>query len=186
MKNFIKIEDKNIFFGDCKNCQAFCCKGSYGSIFSQILKEEFASLYKNFPILFIFGSLDFIKPVVMLSNGIDSCPYLKNSSCSIYKDRPNVCKTYPLSPNIDDNIYIDSSCPEIFKGKNSLDLTLNIFENYSKKYIDTHFEFKELKKEEFLKILNIRGVEFYKYIGKNNSIYLNYHEASLKNLDILL
>ena len=50
MKNFVKLEDKNIKFGDCNNCFAHCCSGIFGSIFSQILKEEFEDVYKNFPI----------------------------------------------------------------------------------------------------------------------------------------
>ena len=140
MKNFIKIKNYDVKFGDCKNCEAHCCKGLFVTIFSQIIKEEFEEVYKNFPILFIFGSLGFIKPVILLSNGFDSCPYLIINICSIYENRPNVCKTYPLSPNIDNEIYIDTSCPEIYKGKNNLDLQNQIFKNYSEKYINTHLE----------------------------------------------
>ena len=54
-------------------------------LFSQILKEEFEEVYKNFPILFIFGSLGFIKPVILLSNGFDSCSYLKIISAQYMK-----------------------------------------------------------------------------------------------------
>ena len=182
MKNFIKIEDSVVDFGDCKNCEARCCKGAFGSLFSQILKEEFEVLYQNFPILFIFGSKGFIKPIILISNGYDSCPYLKDNLCSIYEKRPSVCKIYPLSPNLDNSIYIDSSCPEIFKGTNSLDIEVDFFSNYQKSYLDTHFEFDNLKIDDFEELLFIKNMRFFKYTGKESSKYLDFHKLSLENL----
>lgn len=186
MKNFIKLEKQNISFGDCANCEANCCKGSFGTVFSQILKEEFEDVHKNFPILFIFGSLNFVKPVILLSNGFDFCPYLKDFRCSIYDKRPNVCKIYPLSPNIDNFVYIDNSCPEIFKGENKLNLKSTILENYQKKYIETHLEFEKLIIEDFEEILSIKGIKFYKYIGYEESKYLDFHKLSLENIKRVL
>ena len=183
MKTFVKLEDKNIRFGDCKNCAAHCCSGLFGSIFSQILKDEFEYVYKEFPILFIFGSLDFAKPVILLSNGFDFCPYLKDFKCTIYEKRPKVCKTYPLSPNIDNFIYVDNSCPELNKGDNILNIEDEIFKNYQDKYINTHFEFEKLKIEDFEKVISIKGVNFYKFIGDEKSKYLDFHRLSLKNLE---
>ena len=183
MKNFVKLEDKNIKFGDCNNCFAHCCSGFFGSIFSQILKEEFEDVYKNFPILFIFGSLGFVKPVILLSNGFDFCPHLKDFRCKIYENRPKVCRTYPLSPNIDNFIYIDNSCPELNKADNILNLEDEIFENYQEKYMNTHFEFEKLKIEEFEKILSIKGVDFYRFIGDEKSKYLDFHKLSIKLLE---
>ncbi|MGJ0494527.1 YkgJ family cysteine cluster protein [Aliarcobacter cryaerophilus] len=183
MKNFVKLQDKNIKFGDCNNCFAHCCSGIFGSIFSQILKEEFEDVYKNFPILFIFGSLGFVKPVILLSNGFDFCPHLKDFRCKIYENRPKVCRTYPLSPNIDNFIYIDNSCPELNKADNILNFEDEIFENYQEKYINTHFEFKKLKIEEFEKILSIKGVDFYRFIGDEKSKYLDFHKLSIKLLE---
>ncbi len=182
MKDFIKIENKNIGFGDCKNCDAHCCKGSFGTIFSQILKDEFINIYKHFPILFIFGSMGFIKPVVLLSNGVNNCPYLKNNLCTIYENRPNVCKIYPLSPNIDNFIYIDKSCPEVFKNISTLNLDNEILKDYQEKYIKTHLEFEKLKIEDFSEVLSIRGIKFYKYVGSKKSIFLDLHKLSLENL----
>ncbi|MCG3655771.1 YkgJ family cysteine cluster protein [Aliarcobacter butzleri] len=183
MKDFIPTLNQNFTFGNCKNCQAHCCSGLHGSIYSQILKEEFEAVYKNFPILFIFGSLKFIKPVILLSNGFDFCPHLKNFKCTIYENRPIVCKTYPLSPNLDNQIYIDSSCPEINKGKEPLKFEESYFKNYQEKYIETHFEFENLKKEDFVKIFTIRNIDFFKYIGDTNSKYLTFHKLSLSNLN---
>ncbi|MFY4857343.1 YkgJ family cysteine cluster protein [Aliarcobacter butzleri] len=183
MKDFIPTLNQNFTFGNCKNCQAHCCSGLYGSIYSQILKEEFESVYKNFPILFIFGTLGFIKPVILLSNGFDFCPHLENFKCTIYENRPIVCKTYPLSPNLDNQIYIDSSCPEINKGEKPLKFEESYFKNYQEKYIETHFEFENLKKEDFAKIFTIRNIDFFKYIGDTNSKYLTFHKLSLSNLN---
>ncbi|MCT7616224.1 hypothetical protein N5U05_00540 [Aliarcobacter butzleri] len=182
MKDFIPTLNQNFTFGNCKNCQAHCCSGLYGSIYSQILKEEFESVYKNFPILFIFGTLGFIKPVILLSNGFDFCPHLENFKCTIYENRPIVCKTYPLSPNLDNQIYIDSSCPEINKGEKPLKFEESYFKNYQEKYIETHFEFENLKKEDFQLVCNIKNENFYKYIGNENSNYLKLHILSVKNL----
>ena len=113
----------------------------------------------------IFGKeLNFIKPVILLTNGIDKCPYLDDYKCSIYENRPTVCRTYPLSPNIDNIIYIDSSCPEVNKGEDFLiqgneikkDSFKNlIFEEYQDKYIQTHFEFNALNKKDFKLLFNI-------------------------------
>lgn len=195
MKDFISTKNLNFTFGNCKNCNANCCHGIYGTLFSQILKEEFIHVYKNFPILFIFGKeLNFIKPVILLTNGIDKCPYLDDYKCSIYENRPTVCRTYPLSPNIDNIIYIDNSCPEVNKGEDFLiqsneikkDSFKNlIFEEYQDKYIQTHFEFNALNKKDFKLLFNINNTSFFVYKGKENSTYLQYHKKSLKNLSKL-
>lgn len=184
MKNFTLLDNFSQLnnFGDCNNCQAKCCSGIFGTIFSQILADEFESIYKNFPILFIFGDLNFIKPVVLLTNGFDFCPYLKDFKCQIYSNRPNVCKNYPLSPNLDNKIYIDLSCPQLNKGKNSIKVDEENFLNYQEKYIKTHFEFEKLKTEDFEKVTTIRNIDFFKYIGDEESKYLTLHKLSLKNL----
>jgi len=190
MKEFISTKNQDFTFGDCSNCEAKCCNGKHGTVFSQIILNEFEKVYKNFPILFIFGELGFIKPVVLLTNGKDFCPYLKDFKCTIYEERPTVCRTYPLSPNLDDNIYVDTLCPEI--NKPGLDIIKNnkilksfdnsVFYKYQDKYIETHFEFETLEKKDFQKINTINQIVFYKYIGSNNSKYINMHKDSLRNL----
>lgn len=195
MKEFIETSNLKFTFGSCSNCEANCCNGLRGTTYSQILKEEFVKIYKNFPILFIFGDLGFIKPVIILTNGKDYCPYQKNQRCTIYENRPTVCRTYPLSPNLDNNIYVDSSCPQINQSSNVLvennqiidDSYKNeIFNNYQKKYINTHFEFENLKKEDFKNILKIRNMDFYIYTGQSSSEYLKMHKESIENLKNLI
>lgn len=190
MKEFILTKNHNFTFGNCSNCEAKCCNGKHGTIFSQIILSEFEKVYKNFPILFIFGELGFIKPVVLLTNGNDFCPYLKDFKCTIYENRPTVCRTYPLSPNLDNNIYIDTLCPEVNKSnefiikdnKINKDFDNNTFCDYQNKYIETHFEFDKYKKEEFQKII-INNLDFFKYRGTNDSNYLRMHIDSLENLN---
>lgn len=191
MKEFISTKNQNFTFGDCVNCEAKCCNGKKGTVFSQILAEEFEKVYKNFPILFIFGDLDFIKPVVILTNGNDFCPYLIDFKCSIYEKRPTVCRTYPLSPNIDNEVYIDTLCPEVNKGSleiienNNIHLSFNneVFNNYQDKYINTHFIFEKFKREDFKFFNTLNNQNFYIFNNDSESKYIKMHKKSLSNLD---
>ncbi|NLN13795.1 MAG: hypothetical protein GX169_06275, partial [Arcobacter skirrowii] len=79
-------------------------------------------------------------------------------------------------------IYIDSSCPEVFKRTNSLDIEVDFFSNYQKSYLDTHFEFDNLKIDDFEELLFIKNMRFFKYTGKESSKYLDFHKLSLENL----
>jgi len=195
MKEFISSTNLEFTFGSCSNCNADCCNGKKGTTYSQILKEEFENVYKNFPILFIFGDLGFVKPVVLLTNGKDFCPYQKDFKCTIYEKRPTVCRTYPLSPNLDNQIYVDTNCPEINKSKNTLiknnqildkSYKNEVFDNYQDKYVQTHFEFDKLDKNDFKLFLEINSISFYSYKGVETNKYLDFHLKSLKNTDIFL
>lgn len=196
MKEFISTQNKEFYFGDCCKCEAQCCNGVYGSMFSQIILEEFENIYKYFPILFIFGELNYAKAIILLTDGFNACPYLQNNRCSIYEKRPNVCKIYPLSPCLDNKIYIDNCCPQVNPKDTNRSLIIkenklsekfqnDIFENYQDKYIKTHFEFDSLNKNDFKKILTIRSVDFYYYNGAYDTKYLKYHKKSLENLNKL-
>ena len=191
MKEFVLTKNLSFTFGNCENCDAMCCNGNYGTVYSQIILEEFERVYKNFPILFIFGELGFIKPVVLLTNGKDFCPHLQNNKCTIYEKRPTVCMTYPLSPNLDNEIYIDLQCPEVNKTRNLIvsknkitpNFSNEIFNNYQDKYINTHLEFENLKKENFEKLFEIKNTSFYKFNLDSNSKYRSLHKKSLINLN---
>lgn len=190
MKEFISTNNQEFLFGDCANCEATCCNGKSGTIFSQILNSEFDKIYENFPILFIFGDLNFTKAVVLLTNGEGFCPYLIDFKCTIYEKRPTVCKTYPLSPHVDNQIYIDTNCQEV--GNNSFSIIKNnkinksfddeVFHDYLNKHIETHFEFENMAKSDFKKLFSIKNIDFFEYIGKENSKYIKMHKKSLINL----
>ena len=193
MKNFKQINNNTYSFSSCDTCEAMCCDGRKGSLFAQIILDDFQEVYKNFPIVFIYGELGFIKPVIILSNGKDFCPHNKNLKCTIYENRPSICKTYPLSPHLDNQIYIDDSCPAIrdkegsiiIKNSKLLDSSKSyIFDNYQDKYINTHFEFEKIsRKENFEEIITLEGVTFYKYKNSSENKYLQMHQKSLIHLD---
>jgi len=190
---FQLIENEELYFGDCKNCKAKCCDGREGVVFSQILLDEFEKTYENFPIVFIFGELNYAKAVILLTNGRDLCPYNIDFKCTIYEKRPSVCRTYPLSPNLDNQIYVDKDCPEISNEKNNNTLIAKdkklsesyqneIFDTYQDRYITTHLAFDGLKKEEFKEVIKINSMPFYGYFGPEENKYLQFHKQSLKNL----
>ncbi len=191
---FELLDNEELYFGDCKDCQAKCCDGREGIIFSQILLNEFENIYKNFPIVFIFGELNYAKPVVLLTNGKTLCQYNIDFKCTIYEQRPTVCRTYPLSANLDNQIYIDKDCPQItYQKENTIPLSKDkklslyfqndIFSIYQEKYIKTHYEFDMLDKNDFKEVININSMPFYGYFGTQQSKYLEYHKSSLLNLN---
>jgi len=146
---------------------------------------------KNFPILFTFGEMGYLKAVVLFSDGKSFCPYIKDHKCTIYDERPSICRVYPLSPNIDDNVYIDDSCPAVTQnetnnmvrdGKVSESYKYNTLENYQEKYINTHLELEKINdKNHFEIVKTIKGISFYKYMGNKKNKYISYHKKSLKN-----
>ena len=189
MKNFENIKNKNISFSSCETWGAKCCSGLYGSNFSQILLEDFEKVYKNFLILFSFGDLGYLKASLILNKEYEMCKYIVDSKCSIYENRPSVCRTYPLSPNIDNDIYIDESCPALEVGDNFIkdglinkNIDKKIFVSYQDKFIETHFYLEQFKKEDFEFVLHIKGVDFYKYIKESEDQYIKMHIESLKYL----
>lgn len=195
MKQFTNTQNKTYTFSSCIKCEAKCCDGRKGTIFSQILLEDFIECYENYPILFIFGELGYVKPVIILTNGKSFCKYLQDFKCEIYNNRSSICKAYPLSSNIDDNIYIDENCPAVnnYLEKNKIIVSNNIvtnefkvttLSNYQEKYINTHFELEKFNKKENFKIaLIINGIKFYKYIRHEDNKYIKMHQNSLIHLE---
>lgn len=194
MKQFIQTENKTYSFSSCETCPAKCCNGKEGTTFSQIILEDFNMIHKKFPILFIFGELGYIKPVVLLTNGKEHCKYLKDFRCSVYEQRPSVCRVYPLSANIDNNIYIDELCPAVNDKDNksktiikenfiSSSFDYNILHDYQDKYIDTHYELEQFnKKENFSLAITINGMSFFKCDINFENQYMQMHQKSLIHL----
>ena len=193
MKTFISTENKSFTFSSCDGCPARCCDGREGSVFSQLLLEDFELVSKNFPILFTFGDLGYLKAHVLLSNGEDFCPYIINHQCTIYESRPNVCRNYPLSGNLDNQIYIDDSCPAIHN-EFGQDIVVDgivqkafdneTLHNYQEKFLDTHHYLDQFNhKENFDKVITINNIEFYKYIRASSDDYMNLHIKSLDKLN---
>jgi len=139
--------------------------------------------------------MGYLKAVILFSDGESFCPYVKNDQCSIYDNRPSICRVYPLSPNIDDKIYLDDNCPaidaengnEIIRdGIVSKDYMYDTLENYQDKYIQTHLELEKINKsKDFESVLTVNQITFFKYIGKTKNKYITYHKLSLKNNSFL-
>jgi Fe-S-cluster containining protein len=193
MKNFVDTKEGRYHFSSCNECQANCCSGAHGSICAQILLEDFELVYKYFPILFTKGDLGYIKPVILLTNGKDHCKYIKDYRCTIYENRPSICRAYPLSPNLDNNIYIDLNCPAIGEcgslivddGKVTHAFDNPILHDYQQKYIQTHLHIDKYNKDENLKYLfTIAEVEYFALNSSFGDSYLQLHIESLKNIDI--
>ncbi|MGA1931946.1 YkgJ family cysteine cluster protein [Arcobacter sp. YIC-464] len=193
MKQFIDTTNNYFTFSSCESCEANCCDGRKGTVFSQIILSDFEEIYENYPILFIFGELGYLKPVIILTNGKDFCPHLKDFRCSIYEKRSSICRTYPLSANIDNKIYIDTLCPAVSKDKkNSLivedskankNFFVSILDNYQDKYIDTFNEFDKFNKKDNLEYcITIKGIEFFKYTKETDNKYMKMHQKSLVHL----
>ena len=193
MKQFTDIKEKTITFSSCEICEANCCDGKKGTTFSQIIIDDFSIVYKNFPILFIFGELGFCKPVVILTNGQTYCKHLEDFKCIIYKDRPSICKLYPLSPNIDNNIYVDENCPAVNNNLKSSIISQNSkveedffhsnLDNYQDKYIKTFREFEIFdKKDDFSLAIELNGMHFFKCTKNVENKYMKMHQDSLMHL----
>lgn len=188
MKQFILTKNKSYSFSSCETCNANCCNGSMGTLYSQIILEDFEN-FENFPILFTFGNLNFAKPVILLTNGENFCRHLKDMKCSIYENRPQICKNYPLSPNIDEQTYIDVTCPSVHENSNDENSFVkekemeDYFKNYKDLYINTYFEFEKFKKEDYTKVLTIRNIDFFAYLKEDDNKYIKMHQNSLTHLE---
>jgi Fe-S-cluster containining protein len=192
MKDYQKIDDKLLCFSSCQVCDARCCDGKRGSVYSDLLLSEFELVSDNFPILFLRDFLNYLQPVILLSDGSGYCRHLKDFRCSIYNARPSTCRVYPITPEINGDILIDLSCPAVGEvGKHIVNMGTiskgfdsHILHNYVDKFLDTYYQFIDYNKIENLDIaINIKGVNFYKFKDSMNNRFLDIHIKSLKNLD---
>lgn len=192
MKSFENTLNKKYFFSSCEICDAMCCDGKSGTLFSQLVLEEFETVFKNFPIAFLIGNLGYLKPVVLLTNGKNSCRYLENNKCSIYDKRPVVCSLYPLSAHLTNTVFIDLTCPAVGEngsliannGKASKEFEHPILEEYQEKYLKMHFHFEKFNKKENLEVLGkINGNTFYRFKKDFDDKYIKMHLESLVNFD---
>lgn len=192
MHFFKKLSNSSYTFSSCDGCEALCCDGSKNILYAQIILSDFEQISKYFPILFIFGELGFAKPVVVLTNGKDFCKYITNNRCTIYEERPSICRVYPLSAHIDNETYIDEFCPGVSWNTNKTvnnekitkDFDNEILNDYQDKYIQTHNQFEQYRQEEnFELVMTINGVKFFKFNKDFDDEYLKIHHESLKHLN---
>lgn len=158
--------------------------------------EDFEKVYKNFPILFSFGSKGYPKANILLNDGNSHCPYIEDNKCTIYEQRPSICRTFPLSPSIFDKIYISEECPNVSISEKETNDTIisdgkiksksfdkKLFENYSDKFLDTHhYLLKFIEDDAFKPVLQTSDMLFFIYDKQSNDKFINFHKNSLDNL----
>jgi Fe-S-cluster containining protein len=143
-ENILKLPP--LYFNGCGDCSE-CCEGKF--FLAPLILEDFEKVKKYFEIRAII--LDEIIPVMLLTDGENSCKYLKNGKCEIYNDRPPACKIYPFSPYYDD-IFIDLSCKAIGTIGNKLPTNKDEYINspfFEERFID--FSKKRYKTIEYMK-----------------------------------
>ena len=69
-----------------------CLKNAL-AIDSQEFLQEYTRLVQ--------GENPYFPAVILKLNGQDNCPFLAEDGCSVYKQRPSACRTYPLERAID-------------------------------------------------------------------------------------
>ena len=136
--------------------------------------------------------MGYLKANILFTNGSGFCPYIRNHQCTIYDERPSICRAYPLSPNLDNKVYIDDSCPAV-NNELGTDIVVDgivtenfiypTLENYQDKFINTHLHLEKFNdKKDFKKIITIKNMDFYRYIGTKKDFYLDLHISSLSHL----
>ena len=184
-------EAQELCFSGCDQCQESCCDGSK-FILAPLVLDDFKRVYKKFLIAFaVFEHR--VKAVMLLSNKFSPCLYYKEGKCSIYEERPPVCKIYPYTPYFDD-VLIDTACEGV--GHNGMKMVREgeclkermlegfydeRFENFMDKLADTDI-FLEKLGFEFRPILEIEGVKLLEYIGSQQNSFIQMHKASLEFL----
>jgi len=145
-----------LYFGGCGDCSE-CCEGKF--FLAPLILEDFDKVKNYFEIRAII--LDEIIPVMLLTDGVNSCKYLNNGKCEIYENRPPACKIYPFSPFYDE-LFIDLSCKAVGKSGEKLPST-------KKEYLKSCFfeerfiNFKQ-KREQTLEYMKTKKLTFDKEV----------------------
>ena len=86
---------------ECKRCGKCCRKA-----FVQVSDEEIASLCKHLHIGFEEFDSEYMDQEAIENYLRRPCPFLKGNDCSIYEQRPNVCRVFPFTET-----GISQTCP---------------------------------------------------------------------------
>ena len=193
MKSFENVENRSFTFGSCETCEANCCDGRKGSVMAPINIEDFQSVSQYFPIAFILGELGFIQPVVLLNNAKKFCPYVKDHRCTIYENRPSICRIYPLSPTLDNRLFIDTNCPAVNEQGNYIvkegvvqePFMDEKLENHQIKCVQTYVTFKEHNNpDDYKELIRFHESVLYRYkYDDSDNLYLKLHLKSLEHFN---
>lgn len=159
-------------FRFCQKCKDPCC---YGYVW--LLEEEASKLYKKgAPIIEINNSVNFIHSFpskngkILLNQIKPPCALSKGGKCSIYKDRPLVCRFYPIDIRKRGNMFylvIHKECPFIRKSAfldKTTSLIYDVEQRLLKRILDTFERASELSnyplgkesKSDYIRLLKIK------------------------------
>ena len=153
-----------LYFKGCGDCSK-CCEGKF--FLAPLILDDFEKVKPYFEIRAVI--FDEIIPVMLLTDGDNSCKYLNNGKCEIYENRPPACKIYPFSPYYDD-IFIDLECDAISNIGEKL--PSNKEEFFKSKFFDERMIDFKLKREKTIEYMKkqklvfdkeIKGIKLYKW-----------------------
>jgi len=154
----------SLYFRGCGDCSK-CCEGKF--FLAPLILDDFEKVKPYFEIRAVI--FEEIIPVMLLTDGINPCKYLKNGNCEIYENRPPACRIYPFSPYYDD-IFIDLECDAIsFEGER---LPSNKKELFKSSFFDERMIYFKEKREKTLEYMKkqklvfdreIKGIKLYKF-----------------------
>ncbi len=137
--------------------------------------------------------MQYLKANILFSDGKSFCPYISNHQCTIYNNRPSICRVYPLSPNLDNKIYIDDTCPAINtefgtkiveNGTVTKQFAYKTLVDYQNKFLDTHIYLEKFNDiNDFEEVITIKNMSFFKYIKQSDDKYMSLHLNSLQNME---
>ena len=156
-----------LYFKGCGDCSE-CCEGKF--FLAPLILEDIPKVKNYFEIRAIKIDNEII-PVMLLTDGENSCKYLKNGKCEIYENRPPACRIYPFSPFYDE-IFIDISCPAVgvigekLPSNKKEFFNSNFFDDRMINFVDKRRETIEyMKKVKLYFDKEIKGVKVYRFEG---------------------
>jgi len=166
---------------NCKNCNDYCCKNEMVGLF----KSEVELLKKIKPDLNLkdFGEILYLEP---------PCPFFKDNKCSIYEQRPIICRSFPVflqGSNNKNYIKKHSFCPkhrdlDFFDGSEMFIMTFFAYVGvWFNMIAKSKMTLKQLNKEKiFLKVWDQKCIKKYE---SPKPIYSEGIEIN-KNISLLL
>ena len=192
--SYLNVNGSDFYFGGCASCDKRCCDGRAGYSLTPLITDDFADVYKHFPIL--FGTInDVFRPLMVMNDGNSTCSYLgANGECQIYNERPPACRLYPISPFFDE-VFIDSHCPGVSTemtgeaivqhGKVASKFYHQRLKNFAKKLEQTSTFMQTLTENEcdFEAVGEVSGIVLYRCIGEKENDLIRMHKESLSHLE---
>jgi len=120
----MNLEEKIAITGFSCQCCGECCSGADNEVMVSpdeidiLMKAtglSFEEIVEPYPEWFEDKGMQFTFGWVLRRGKDGNCMFLKDKRCSVYKDRPQICRTYPFM--LDGNQLITSECSGYFTGR---------------------------------------------------------------------